>query len=151
MDAPLASEAGIALNLTIGQRVRHQDYDGKRVTGVVRSLAVDSERGLMVTIALDAPIVIPAGGGFGAINIHTQHAPVHEFAPFDERDELVAELLAACEAAGRYDDAITHRATDGTYTLDAGAAIAEGHDLDALYADWMTKVRAALAKAGAVA
>lgn len=92
-------DARVDMSFRIGQRVRHQDYKGQRVTGVVTSLSVDSERGLMVCIALDAPIVIPAGHGHRAINIYTQHAQAHEFSTFDERDALVAELLSACRAS----------------------------------------------------
>ena len=86
--------AGINLSLSIGQRVRHQDYQGKRVTGVVRTLTVE-DRALMATIALDKPIVIPARGEFSATNIYTQHVPAHELAPFDDRDELIDVMQAA--------------------------------------------------------
>jgi hypothetical protein len=82
--------------LRIGQHVRHRDYKGTRVTGIVKSLSVEPETGLMVTIALDSPIVIPKrGDGDRAIEIWTQYAQAHEFSPFDERDELIAEMLAA--------------------------------------------------------
>ncbi|WP_382155368.1 hypothetical protein [Hydrogenophaga sp. ANAO-22] len=88
--------AGISIDLRIGQHVRHRDYKGKRVTGVVHSLSVDREQGLMVEIILDEPIVID-GDGERPINIHRQYAPAHEFQPFDDRDELIAELRLACE------------------------------------------------------
>jgi hypothetical protein len=91
--------AGIELSLHIGQRVRHSDYKGHRVTGVVRSLSIEHDQGLMVTIALDAPIVIPAGHGYGPTRIHNQHAPAHEFSPFDERDEQLLDLLTALREA----------------------------------------------------
>lgn len=102
------ADASVELSFRIGQRVSHREYQGKLVTGVVRSLSVDGEQGLMISIALDAPIVIPAGDGFNAINIYTQHAQAHEFAPFDERDELIAEMLAALQGVVRVAD----RATD---------------------------------------
>jgi hypothetical protein len=92
-------DAGADMSFRIGQHVRHRDYKGERVTGVVRSLELDSERGLMVCIALDAPIVIPAGEGYSETRIWNQHAPAHEFRPFDERDELIAELVSALRTA----------------------------------------------------
>jgi hypothetical protein len=96
---PVERDAGIEMSFRIGQRVRHRDYKGARVTGIVRSLSVESETGLMVTIALDSPIVIPKSGYLDrAIEIWTQHAQAHEFSAFDERDELIAEMLAACRA-----------------------------------------------------
>ena len=91
--------AGVEISLRIGQRVRHQDYKGRRVTGIVMGLTVDAERGLMVDCVLDAPIIIPPGRGYNEIAIHRQHAPAHEFSPFDDRDELIAGLLAALEEA----------------------------------------------------
>lgn len=88
--------AGIALSLSIGQRVRHRDFDGKRVTGVIRGLSVDTDRVLMAHFVLDAPIVIPAiNEGDREISIWHQHVPAHELAAFDDRDELIAEMLAA--------------------------------------------------------
>lgn len=90
--------AGVEMSVRIGQRVRHQDYQGQRVTGVVRGLSVDDERALMADIALDAPIVIPAKSPDDReICIWNQHVPAHELAPFDDRDELIAELRLACE------------------------------------------------------
>lgn len=97
MAAQQEPTAGIEMSLHIGQRVRHRDYKAQRVTGVVRVLAVE-DRELMVDIVLDAPIVIPADGEFAASNIYRQYVPAHELAPFDDRDELLAELLAACKA-----------------------------------------------------
>jgi hypothetical protein len=88
-------DAGAGMLFRIGQHVRHRDYKGQRVTGVVRSLTIEGDGGLIVGIALDAPIVIPAGDGQRPIDIWNQHAPAHEFSPFDERDELIAEMLAA--------------------------------------------------------
>lgn len=90
--------AGVEISLRIGQRVRHQDYQGQRVTGVVQGLSVE-DRALMVDMILDAPIVIPAMGEYGPTKIFRQHVPAHELAPFDEREELIAELLAALEEA----------------------------------------------------
>lgn len=91
--------AGIALSLSIGQRVRHRDFDGKRVTGVIRGLSVDTDRVLMAHFVLDAAIVIPAiNEGDREISIWHQHVPAHELAAFDDRDELIAEMLAALQA-----------------------------------------------------
>lgn len=87
-------DAGVEISLRIGQRVRHRDCKGRRVTGTVRALAIE-DRELMVTIALDEPIVIPASDDIRQIDIYTQHVPAHELAPFDDRDELIAELVAA--------------------------------------------------------
>lgn len=90
---------GVDISLRIGQRVRHRDYQGRRVTGVVRGLSVDDERALVASVALDEPIVIPACGDQRELHIHWQTAPVHEFAPFDDRDELLAEMLSALRGA----------------------------------------------------
>lgn len=92
--------AGVEISLRIGQRVRRSDYAGKRVTGVIRGLSVDSDQGLMATITLDAPIVIPAlGADDREVSIWNQHVSAHELSPFDERDELMAEMLAALQRA----------------------------------------------------
>lgn len=85
--------AGIELCIRIGQRVRHQDYSGQRVTGMVQGLSIDSERVLQADIVLDAPIIISASGDFPETRIHRQYLPAHELAVFDERDELIAEML----------------------------------------------------------
>lgn len=90
-------KASISIDLRIGQHVRHHNYQGKRVTGVVCALSVDTESGLMADLVLDAPIVIAADGEFQAISIHRQHIPAHELSAFDDRDELIAELRLACE------------------------------------------------------
>ncbi len=61
------------------------------------------------------------------------------------------ELVSACLAAVKYDEAIRGRAHEGSVeplSMDPSRAFAEGHDLDELYEDWMTKARAALKKAG---
>lgn len=81
--------------LRLGQRVRHTDYQGRRVTGVIVGLSIDHERGLMVDCALDKPIVIPAMGHYAATHITRQHAQAHEFTPFDDRDDLISQLRAA--------------------------------------------------------
>lgn len=84
----------LELSLRIGQRVRHQDYNGKRVTGTVRGLSVDGENALYADIALEEAIVIqPLNEDDHALRIYRQHVPAHELAPFDEREELIAALL----------------------------------------------------------
>ena len=90
----MSAQHGIGLVLHIGQRVRYQDYKGERVIGTVRALAIE-DQALMATIGLDRPIVVPAGHGYRSIDIHTQHVPAHELVPFDDRDELMAKMLAA--------------------------------------------------------
>jgi len=92
------TDAGIEMSIRIGQRVRHQDYQGQRVTGVVRGLSIDEDRALIAAVALDTPIVIPASGDGREIRLQWQNVPAHELAPFDEREELIAELVAALEA-----------------------------------------------------
>lgn len=90
--------AEMRVQFAIGQRVRHTDFDNKRVTGVVHGMSIEAERGLMVTVRLDEPIVIPPLTGVEGDRetlIHWQTAQAHEFAPFDERDELIGELLEA--------------------------------------------------------
>lgn len=92
-------EAGLEVSLRLGQRVHHRDYKGQRVTGVVRGLSIDG-RSVLANIALDAPIVIPARGSTdGDISIWHQNVPAVELTPFDDRDELLAGLLAALEEA----------------------------------------------------
>lgn len=95
MSAAKHTPAGVELSLRIGQRVRHQDYKGQRVTGVVVGMTACVERGLMVDCALDAPIVIPPGDGHDEVRLYHQHAPAHEFVAFDDRDEVIAALQAA--------------------------------------------------------
>lgn len=59
-----------------------------------------------------------------------------------------AALVAACEAAIRYGDAIFRRASSGDVIIQSdGSGLAEGDDLDILYDDWITKALAALAQA----
>lgn len=101
-------QAGIALALRIGQHVRHRDYNGKRVTGTVRGISVD-DRGLQADIVLDAPIVIPARSADDReISIWHQHVPAHDLTPFDDRDELIAEMLAALRISERALSALSH-------------------------------------------
>jgi len=91
--------AGASLAFYIGQHVRHRDYKGRRVTGIVQGLQVDTESGLLLHCVLDEPLVIPADQHGPEIRIHHQHAPAHEFTPLDERDELIAELVGTLVAA----------------------------------------------------
>lgn len=99
--------AGVEVSLRIGQRVRHTDYNGRRVTGIVRGLMVDTEQGLMVDCALDAPIVIPARGDFAETKLYRQYAPAHEFCPFDEREELIREMAEALAALDQWNSGAT--------------------------------------------
>lgn len=92
--------ATLEISLRIGQRVRHQDFKGKRVTGIVRGFSVDTEDVLHADIALDEAIVIaPLDANDHEVRIYRQHVPAHELAPFDEREELIATLLDAARAA----------------------------------------------------
>lgn len=102
---------GVEVSLHIGQRVRHRDYAGRRVIGVVNSLQIESERGLTASVILDEPIIIPARGeGDREIRINWQTVPVTELAPFDDRDERIAEMLAVLKrliaAGGWYGSAL---------------------------------------------
>ena len=124
MSAKNTSVAGVEISLRIGQRVRHQDYAGKRVTGVVMGLSVDHEHGLMVDCALDEPIVIPAGHGFNETKIYRQHAQAHEFSPFDDRDELIEALQSALQDLAAYHDDVP-KAADQRLLDAAYAAIAK--------------------------
>lgn len=104
-----ASGAGIEISLRLGQRVRHSnDYKGQRVTGTVQSISLDGGV-LVVVIALDQPIIIPARGDSREIRLHSQCVPAHEVAPFDEREELLQGLLAALQALH---GVFTHMALD---------------------------------------
>jgi hypothetical protein len=92
--AQLQVASAAAFNLRIGQRVHHREHEGRRVTGVVHGLNIESERGLVVAILLDEPIVIrKINEDDREVNIYWQTAQAHEFAPFDERDELIAGLV----------------------------------------------------------
>lgn len=94
---------GLEISLRIGQRVRHQDFHGKRVTGIVRGLSVDSEDVLHADIALDEAIVIPPiNEDDHELRIYRQHVPAHELAPFDEREELIAGMREAAEAVAAF-------------------------------------------------
>ncbi|MBT2322563.1 hypothetical protein J7E62_09415 [Variovorax paradoxus] len=121
MSAQHTVDAGIEMSIRIGQRVRHQDYKGQRVTGTVQGIAVEG-RELMALIALDRPIIIPASEGCREIQIHTQRVPAHEVAPFDEREELIAEMLEALRGVVRVAD----RATDEFDAARAAIAKATG-------------------------
>ncbi len=122
--AQLTLAAGVEISLRIGQHVRHHDYKGGRVTGLVSGLSLDSDRVLQADIVLDAPIIIPARNADDQeIRIWRQHVPVHELSPFDDRDELIAELLAALQAehewqardaAGELDPEWDYETTVGT-------------------------------------
>lgn len=60
------------------------------------------------------------------------------------------DLLVAAQAALAYDEAIRQRGLMGDKLERAPGlpgALAEGHDLDALYWDWQSKAIAAIAKA----
>jgi hypothetical protein len=129
------------MSLTIGQHVRHRDHKGQRVTGTVRSIGIE-DNAVMVTIGLDAPIVIPKRGELDReIHLYTQHVPAHELAPFDERDELLAgitaQTLAFTETVERF-----FRGGDGS---DPRVPITEAEVSNALYA-----LRAAVTKASEV-
>jgi len=113
------AQTGISLNLTIGQHVRHRDYKGRRVTGTVKCLSIDTEGSLQAEIVLDAPIVIEAGEG-RPLDIWRQCVPVHELAPFDDRDEVIAELRGALHAMLAYHDDVAKAADQRL--LDAGYA-----------------------------
>lgn len=104
--AEICVNAAFELSIHIGQRVRHQDYKGQRVTGVVEALSAEGGA-LKALIVLDAPIVIPPHvEGDSPINIYRQNVPAHELAPFDDRDELINELRAALSAYVAYDEFI---------------------------------------------
>lgn len=120
-----ATTVGVTVTmLRIGQHVRHRECMGRRVTGIVRMLCIE-DNALMATIALDAPIVIgPRAAGEHVINIHTQHVPAHELEPFDERDEIIAELQAALKALVEYHDD-TPKAADQRLLDAAHAALSK--------------------------
>lgn len=126
--------AAIEISLRIGQRVRHQeDYKGKRVTGIVRGFSVDSDDVLHADIALDEAIVIPPLNETDhEIRIYRQHVPAHELAPFDEREELIAEMLAALQAEREWRE------------RDAAGALDPEWDYERMVGD---RRRAAIAKA----
>ena len=115
--------AGVELSLRIGQRVRHRDYQGRRVTGVVHGLSVETDRGLVASVVLDEPIVIPPRAeGDREIRINWQTDTAHEFTPFDDRDELIEQMLAALRGVLRVAD----RATDEFDAARAAIAKATG-------------------------
>lgn len=95
--------AALEVSLRIGQRVRHQDFKGKRVTGIVRGLSVDSDDVLHADIALDDAIVIPPRNeNDSELRLYHQYVPAHELAPFDEREEMLAGMLTELRAARSY-------------------------------------------------
>jgi hypothetical protein len=98
--------ASLEITLRIGQRVRHHDFHGKRVTGIVRGLSVDGEDVLHADIALDDAIVIPPiNSGDHELRIYRQHVPAHEVCPFDDRDELIGDMLGLLRRMEeQYDD-----------------------------------------------
>ena len=59
----------------------------------------------------------------------------------------VPALLEACEAALKYNASIAGKAIRDEVEIKEGLALATGDDLDALYFDWMSKARTAIAKA----
>lgn len=125
--------AGAEISLRIGQSVRLVNYDPQRITGIVRGLSADSDQALMVDVVLDAPIVIPPySDGERAIEIWNQHVPAHEVAPFDARDGLIAEMLAALQAEQEWRD------------RDAAGAIDPEWDYEIMVGD---KRRSAIARA----
>lgn len=105
MSAQHATEAGLALCLRIGQRVRLADFKGRRVTGKVQGLSIDSDRVLQADIGLDKPIVIDVDGE-RPIDIWRQNVAAHEVSPFDERDEQVEALLEALRTLRKACDAV---------------------------------------------
>lgn len=126
-------DAGLELHLRIGQRVRHRDNEGQCVTGVLRGLSIDGDRGLEAYFVLDAPIVISASEHHREIKIWNQLVPAHEVEPFDWRDELIAEMLAALETAR----------TGLLWYQERNPGQRDGSDDEA-----MSQVDAAIAKAG---
>lgn len=129
-----ASQAGLAIALHLGQRVRHQDFKGRRVTGVIRGLSIDMENTLQAEVVLDEAIVFaPLHQGDREVRIHRQCVPAHELAPFDEREELIAALLWAL------------RAEDEWRRREAAGALDPEWDYEGMVGDWR---RAALAMAG---
>lgn len=101
---PIPPVAGLAIHLCIGQRVRLSDRDGQRRTGSVYGLSTSSEQGLMVDVALDEPIIIPATADYREVRLYTQHTQAHLVQPFDERDELLAELVDSMQEVLRISD-----------------------------------------------
>lgn len=100
-----AVQAAVNLSLCIGQHVRHRDFDGRRVTGIVKGLSINSDRVLEAHVVLDAAIVIPAHGpNDSPIQLWHQHVPAIELTPFDESDALIAEMLKALQAVVRVAD-----------------------------------------------
>lgn len=119
-------QPGCSLNICIGQRVRHREYKGMPITGVVRSLSIE-DGCLTAGIALDDPIIIPARSEDDReIRIYNQCVPAIELAPFDHRDDLIDELRTALQAMLSYHDdaakAPDQRLLDAGYAALAKAA-----------------------------
>jgi hypothetical protein len=103
----MSAAAGVEISLRIGQRVRHHDFHGKRVTGVVRGLCIEEDV-LHADIVLDDALVIPPiNADDHELRIYRQHVPAHELAPFDERDEVINELVRELKHAAHWFDQIT--------------------------------------------
>lgn len=101
------TQASLEISLRIGQRVRHQDFHGKRVTGVVRGLCIEEDV-LHADIALDEPLIIPPiNVDDHELRIYRQHVPAHELAPFDDRDELINDLVRELKHAAQWFDQLT--------------------------------------------
>ena len=99
--------SGIEISLRIGQRVRHcDDFKGRRVIGVIQSLYL-SDGVLSAEIGLDEPLVIDGLKDSLPIKLYRQNVPAHELAPFDDRDELIAEMRAALQGVVRVADRAT--------------------------------------------
>ena len=75
------------------------------------------------------------GGAVICESVARQNKPLIKAAP---------EMLEACEAATKYDNAIRLCADDPDKM--SSYCTAEGEDLDRLYLDWITKARNAIAK-----
>lgn len=142
------TSSGVEVSFRIGQRVRHLFSTSQRVTGVVHGMHLEPERGLMLSVALDAPLVIPATEDYLEVRLHWQTAPAHEFTPFDDRDELLAELVVALQGAREWARLIA-AAPD---LLEALSSLASQHSESDLRADpdlhaAVKRARAAIAKA----
>lgn len=125
-DVKHTSAAGVELSLRIGQRVRHRDHQGKRVTGVVRGMSIEDERGLVVTVLLDEPIVIqPISKGDREIRIYWQNVDANELSPFDDKDELIAEMLEMLRQARTGLEVANERIEFGKLLGDIDATIAK--------------------------
>lgn len=93
--------------------------------------------------------IITAGDDGGAYGSHSGTIDHHyDPATKEANKNLIAaapDLYAAAMAAIAYDEAIEQSANDPAAM--SSFCTAQGDSLDSLYMDWMTKARAALAKA----